>query len=73
VKDLLNKLALNLYNTNMIKSVTNNLPQHALSVGYSGKCIEESVSMKYLGLQIHNDLNWTNHIDKFISELSYLC
>jgi hypothetical protein len=40
------------------------------SIGYKGKCLEESVNTKFLGLQIDNYLNWTNHIDKFISKLS---
>jgi hypothetical protein len=31
--------------------------------------IEESVNMKFLGLQIDNHLNWTNHIDKLIPKL----
>jgi hypothetical protein len=45
-----NKLALHLDKTNLIKFVTNNFLQHALSIGYNGKCIEETESMKFLGL-----------------------
>jgi hypothetical protein len=29
--------------------------------------------MKFLGLQIDNHLNWTNHIDKLIPKLSGAC
>jgi hypothetical protein len=49
-----NKLALNLDKTNIIKFITNNSPQYALSIGYNGKYIQESVNMKFLGLQIDN-------------------
>jgi hypothetical protein len=63
-----NRLALN-----TIKFTANNCPQHALNIGYNGKCIEESVNTKFLGLQIDNHLNWTNHIDKLIPKLSEAC
>jgi hypothetical protein len=65
-----NRLALNLDKTNIIKCITNNSPQYALNVAYNGTCIEESVNTKFLGLQIDNHLNWTNHIDKLIAKLS---
>jgi hypothetical protein len=68
-----NKLALNLDKTNIIKFITNNSPQLALSIGYYGKYIQESVNTKFLGLQIDNRLNWTNHIDKLIPKLSGAC
>jgi hypothetical protein len=68
-----NRLALNLDKTNIIKFTENNSPQHALNIGYNGKCIEESVNMKFLGLQIDNHLNWTNQIDKLIPKLSGTC
>jgi hypothetical protein len=64
-----NKLALNLDKTNIIKFITNNSPQYALSIGENGKYIAESVNTKFLGLQIDNHLNWTNHINKLISKL----
>jgi hypothetical protein len=54
-----NRLALNLDKTNIIKFTANNFPQHSLNVGYNGKCIEESVNMKFCGLKIDNHLNWT--------------
>jgi hypothetical protein len=34
------------------------------STGYNGKYIQESVNTIFLGLQIDNHLNWTNHIEK---------
>jgi hypothetical protein len=39
----------------------------------NGKHIQESVNTKFLGLQIDNHLNWTNHIDKLIPKLSGAC
>jgi hypothetical protein len=52
----------------LIKFTANNS-----SIGYDGKCIGESVNMKFLGLQIDNHLNLTNHIDKLIPKLSGAC
>jgi hypothetical protein len=68
-----NRLALNLDKTNIIKFIANNSPQHTLNIVYSGKCIEESVNTKFIGFQIHNLLNWTNHIDKLIPKLGGEC
>jgi hypothetical protein len=56
-----------------IKFLASNSPQHALNVGYSEKCIDESVNMKFLGLQIDNCLNWTNRIGEFIPKLIGAC
>jgi hypothetical protein len=66
-----NRLALNLDKTNIIKFRANNCPQHVLNVGYNGKCIDQSVNMKFLDLQIDNHLHWTNHIDKLIINSNY--
>jgi hypothetical protein len=52
-----NKLALNLDKTNIIKFITSNSPQYALSIGYDENYIEESVNTKFLGLQIDNYIN----------------
>jgi hypothetical protein len=68
-----NRLALTLDKTNIIKFRANNCPQHVLNVGYNGKCIDQSVNMKFLDLQIDNHLHWTNHIDKLIPKLSEAC
>jgi hypothetical protein len=68
-----NKLALNLDETYIIKCITHNSPQFALSISFNGNYIEESVNTKFLGLQIDNHLNWTNCIDKLISKLSGAC
>jgi hypothetical protein len=65
-----NKLALSSDKTKIIKFVTNNSPQCALSIGYNGKYIEESANTKFLSLLIDNHLNWKNHIYQMISKLS---
>jgi hypothetical protein len=44
-----------------MKFITNNSSQDALSIGYNEKYIE---NMKFIPLQIDNQLNWTHHIDK---------
>jgi hypothetical protein len=67
------KLAPNLDKTNIIKFITTNSPQYALSTGYNGKYIKESVNTKFLSLQIDNHLNWKNHIDQMIRNLSKAC
>jgi hypothetical protein len=65
-----NKLALNLDKTNIIKFTTTYVPRCPLSTGYNNKYIEESAQTKFLGLQIDNHLNWKNHINQFIPKLS---
>jgi hypothetical protein len=68
-----NILALSLYKIKIIKFVTDNSPQCALGVGYTGKYIEESANTKFLSLEIDNHLNWENHTDQMIPELSGTC
>jgi hypothetical protein len=46
-----NKQVFSFDKTKIIKSVTNNLLQCALRVGYNGKYIEEATNTKFLGLQ----------------------
>jgi hypothetical protein len=66
-------LAKNLDKTNIITFIVNNSPHHALNIDYNGKCIQESLNAKFLGLQIDNRLNLTNHIDKLIPKLNGAC
>lgn len=35
----------------------NNIQDRAVSIGYKGKCVAETVNTKFLGLQIANHLN----------------
>jgi hypothetical protein len=68
-----NKLFLDLNEANIMKFVTNNSPHSALRVGYEGKCIKKMVSIRYLGVQIDNHLNWKNHIEQMFPRWSMLC
>jgi hypothetical protein len=54
------KLALNLDNTNTIKFMINNSPQH-VSSGYNDKYIEEPLNARFLGLQNRTHLKWKNN------------
>jgi hypothetical protein len=62
-----NKFALNLDTTEAMKFITYNASHFALCIDYNEKCIEETVNMKFLGVQIDNHLNWKNYIKKTIS------
>ena len=68
-----NKLVLNFEKTNIMKFITINQPNCALTVSYKDKCVEEVVNLKFLGIQIDNRLNWRNHIDQIIPRLSITC
>jgi hypothetical protein len=67
------KISLNLDKTNVIIFITMNSPHYPLNIGYNDKYIEEAVNIKFLGLQIDNHLNWKNHVDQLVSELSEEC
>ena len=68
-----NKLVLNLKKTNIMKSVTENLPYYALTIGYKGKYIEVAVNTTFLGIHLDSHLNWKDHIDQMIPKLSAAC
>jgi hypothetical protein len=51
------KLVLNLDKINIIKCITNKSPQYGLNTIYDEKYIENSISTKFLGVQIDNHLN----------------
>jgi hypothetical protein len=59
--------------TNIIKFITNYLPQYALSISYNEEYIGESVNTISLGLQIDIYLNLKNHVDQMIPILSRAC
>jgi IS1 family transposase len=66
-------MALNLDRAYIIQFKTNNTPQYDLCIGYDEKYIKESINTKFLGLQIDNHLNWKNHIDQIVPQLSGAC
>jgi len=53
-----------------MKFVTINQPYCVLTVSYRDKCIDEAISLKFLGIQIDNHITWRNHIDQIIPKLS---
>ena len=64
------KFVRDLDKTNVLKFITNNSSHSALYIGYKMKYIEETVSTKFLGLQTYNHINWKNHIEQIIPQLS---
>jgi hypothetical protein len=58
---------------NIIKSITNNLPHCALTIGRKNKYIEEAVNLKFLGIQTDNHLNRKNHTDQTVPKSSAAC
>ena len=53
--------------------MTNNSPHSALTISYEDKHIEEALSLKFLGMQLDNHLNWKDHIDQVLPKLSAAC
>jgi hypothetical protein len=68
-----NKLLLNLDKTNIVTFVTKNSPHPPICIGHKENFIKETMSIKFLGLQIDNHLNWKNHIELIIPKLSGVC
>jgi len=64
------KFVTNLDKTNVLKFITNNSSHFTLYVGHKVKYIEETVNTKFLGLQTDNHINWKNHIEQMIPQLS---
>ena len=56
-----NNFFLNLDKTNIMRFITKNSPLSTLLIGYKEKYIKETVTTKFLGLQIDNHINWKNH------------
>jgi hypothetical protein len=53
--------------------ITKNSSHSTLHIGYKGRYIEETVSTKFLGLEIDNHINWKNHIEEMIPKLTGAC
>jgi hypothetical protein len=68
-----NTLVLNVDKINTMKFVTRNSSHSTLHFGYKEKYTEETVNTKFLGLQIDNHINWKNHIEETIPNLSGAC
>jgi len=48
------------------------LSHSTLCIGYKEKYIEKTVNRTFLGLQIDNHINWKNHIERMIPNLTLL-
>ena len=68
-----NQLVLNEEKMNIVKFTPGNLPDYPLAVGYADKIIKKTTSIRFLGIQINNRLNWKIHIDQIIPKLSVAC
>jgi hypothetical protein len=55
---------------NIIKFIVKNSSHSTLDIGDKEKCIEETLKMNFLGLQLDNHINWKNHIEEMIPMLS---
>jgi hypothetical protein len=65
-----NNFVLNIDKTNIMKSITKNSAHSTLYIGYRELHIGEIMTIKFLGLQIHNHINLKNHIEEIIGNLS---
>ena len=70
---VVNNLVLNLDETNIMKFTTKNSSHSTLHIGYKEKYVEETVIAKFLVIHIDTHLNWKNHIEQIIPELSGAC
>jgi len=68
-----NNLVLTLDQMNTVKLKTKNSSHSTLCTGYKEKYIEDSVNTKFFGLPIDNHINWKNHTEQMIPELSGEC
>jgi hypothetical protein len=59
-----NELAVRLDETKIMKFVTNNALQCALSIGHNGTYTDKSANTKFLRLQIDNQINCKNNFDQ---------
>lgn len=68
-----NKLALNVDKTSAVKFSTHNSAQVSYSIRLNGTHLKESISTKFLGLELDNHLNWKTHIECITRKLSSAC
>ena len=68
-----NKIVLNLDKAYIMKYITKNCSHSASHFGYKEKYIEETVSTKFLCLQIGNHINWKNYFEQMIPKLRGAC
>jgi hypothetical protein len=65
-----NNLVLNLDKMNTVKFITRTSSCSVVRIGYREKYTLETVNTEFLGLQIDNQINWKNHIEEMIPNVS---
>jgi len=55
---------------NTVKFITKTSSHSTVLIGYREKYILETVNTEFLGLQIDNHINWKNHIEEMIPNVS---
>ena len=59
----INQLMLNITETNVIKFTPKTITHVPLDINYKDNVIDEVKSTKFLGMHIHNLMNWKNHVE----------
>ena len=59
--------------TNIIKFTPKNSLLSPMAMEYANKLKNETISTRFLGMQINNHLNWKKHIDQILPKLSTAC
>jgi len=70
---LFNGLTLNMEKTNMIKFFTNHLLNNQQQCPTDNCLINEVTNIRFLGLELDNNMNWKNHVAKILPKLSRAC
>jgi len=70
---LFNGLTLNMEKTNMIKFCTNHLLNNQQQCLNDNYLINEVTNIRFLGLELDNNMNWKNHVVKILPKLSRAC
>jgi hypothetical protein len=65
-----NQLILNLTKTNLVKFTSTNLVHFPLTVEYKNILIDETVNTKFLGMHIHNHMNWKKNTELILPKLN---
>ena len=68
-----NGLVLNMEKTNIIKFTPNNRQNETFQILYQNRLLIGTDNTKFLGLELDKNVNWKNHIQKNLPELSSAC
>jgi len=68
-----NRLTLNMEKTNMVKFCTNHSLNSQQQCPTDNYLNNEVTNMRFLGLDLYNNMNWKNHVAKILPKLSRAC